>query len=633
MAAQNGPGSVISIGSSSEDEQPSIGTKRPRDDDSDDDTSSSGSSRSESPGSRIDAVSKSRKGAKRQKGVQKSVEASSPEEGEMSEDEPFEPMTRRVTRSQSRRAESPEKQQSKESQSSKASKQKKKKNKKNSREFALPDLEEPDPGETWEACFEAWYRTFITDNRIKSMKAVRSITKNKKIDEIPIGGNIGAKGRAPLKKAVKTLHTSGRLEEILQEMLESRDRGDQGQSTESGRQGGTSENIISVPSDSEEEYEPTLGAVILDTGKGSHQFLSTANGSSTLPADGNGVILNSNVPVGDEALQQQRRYFPSASDPGSMCLLCGRSGHAAPTCPHLACRFCNSKDHADFSCPSRVRCDKCRQLGHSSKVCTEKLALTKDEGLACSFCSGNDHTEPECTELWRSFHPEQEKLHTVAFIPPTCSSCGVEGEHYSGDCHNLSVKDTNPTWTLRNHDRYVDAQSEERSIEQNAALADGAPRARAPEMKIRGHSKTQHIQFHDSDSETDFLGRAPARGRAPIGQIRMSSNIQMPSDSRGANTRGRGPPPLPPGPPPPGPPPRRQDERDWQQSFVPPPPPGAPRYDSGPRGPPPNLPNRPPPQKSYHHVPPPASHRQSSGGRGGGKHRGGRRGGRGRGGK
>ena len=358
-------------------------------------------------------------------------------------------------------------------------------------------------------------------------------------------------------------------------MMGARERSDQQPNKDSLRKSGASENIISIPSDSEEEYEPTLGAAIIDTGKGSHRILPAVNGFSASQAVETSAV---NVPIGDEALQQQRRYFPSASDPSSMCLLCGRSGHVAPGCPHLACRFCNSKDHADFSCPSRVRCDKCRQLGHSAKECTEKLALTKAEGLVCSFCSSNDHTEPECTELWRSFHPEQEKLHTVAFILPTCSSCGVEGEHYSGDCHNISIKEANPTWTLRNHDRYVDAQSEERSIEENAALADGAPRARAPEMKIRGHSKTQHVQFHDSDSETDFLGRAPAKGRAPIGQIRMSSNIQMPSDPRGGNTRGRGPPPLPPGPPPSGPPPRRQDGRDWQRSFAPPPP-GAPRYD------------------------------------------------------
>ena len=182
-----------------------------------------------------------------------------------------------MTRSQSRRAESPEKQQLKDAQSASSSKPKKKKKKK-SRELALPDLEEPSLNETWEAAFETWFRTFITDNAIKSMKLVRSITKNKKIDEIPIGGNVGPKGRSPLKKAVKTLHTSGRLEEILQEMMGARERSDQQPNKDSLRKSGASENIISIPSDSEEEYEPTLGAAIIDTGKGSHRILPAVNG-------------------------------------------------------------------------------------------------------------------------------------------------------------------------------------------------------------------------------------------------------------------------------------------------------------------------------------------------------------------
>ncbi|KAL2202719.1 hypothetical protein CC79DRAFT_1325548 [Sarocladium strictum] len=529
MTSDPHPGSIISIGSSSDGDQPSTGTKRAREDDSEDDTSSSGSSRSrsESPESKVDAVSMSRrKGAKRQRAIQESVEASniaSPEEGEMSEDSRTKSFTRRVTRSQSRRLESPEKQATAESssQSNKTAKKKKKKKKKQKDrakavDWVTPGIPELGLDQTPEQATEAWCRDFFNANRadvkLIRLNSIRDIF----LAQIPLSGHLSNKNANSLKKCIRDMKRGGRLTQLQKEVRDgwTGDAQDANDQTTSER--ASSNNVISIPSESEEEYEPTMGLPIIDTSRGSQNQASAANGTSGTLENGNNKFA-----VGDEALRQQRRYFPSASEPSSMCLLCGRSGHLATSCPHLVCRFCSSHDHADFACPARVRCDKCRQLGHASKSCTEKLALTKAEGLACSFCAANDHLEQECTEPWRSFHPEQEVVHTVAFIAPSCSSCGVEGEHYSGDCQNIRVSEVNPTWTLRNHDRYVDTQATDKSIEEDAAgaLAGVAPQTRAPEMRIRGHAKTQHIQFHDSDSETEFLGQPSAKGRAPIGQI------------------------------------------------------------------------------------------------------------------
>ncbi|KAK0384930.1 hypothetical protein NLU13_7409 [Sarocladium strictum] len=651
MASNPHPGSVISIGSSSDEDRRSSGYKRAREDDSDDETSSSGSSRSrsESPGSRVDAVSLSRrKGVKRQKGIQDSVEAgtgSSTEEGEMSEDSPAEPVTGRVTRSQSRALGSPEKQTAPEasSQAGKASKKKTKKQKAMGVKWTTPEISNLGPSQSPEEATEAWCRDFINKNKANVKLLQLNTIRDIFLAQIPLSQHLSSRNSGALKKCIRSMKRGGRLTQILKEVRSGWERDPNGSQSRTLDKPGSSKDAMSIPSESEEEYEPTMGLSVDDTSKASSSQAPVANGTTSVLANGSNAALVKGIPTGEEEIRQQRRYFPSASDPSSMCLLCGRSGHNAISCPHLGCQFCSSMEHADFACPARARCKQCRQLGHASKSCTEKLSLTKDEGLACSFCAASDHLEQDCTEPWRSFHPEQEKIHTVTFIPPTCSSCGVEGEHYSGDCQNIRIDEVNPTWTLRNHDRYVDAQATDKSIEEDAAgaLAGLAPKARVPEMKIRGHAKTQHIQFHDSDSETEFLGQPPAKRGAPIGQIRMSSNIQMPSESRVNNTRGRGPahlPPLPPGPPPPGPPPPRNDGYNWQ----PPPPPGAPRYDTWPQGPPPSLPARPPAQNSYHHVPPPASHQQSSGGQSrqggggdsyrGGKNRNGKRGGGGGGG-
>ncbi|KAG6004593.1 hypothetical protein E4U21_000927 [Claviceps maximensis] len=349
-------------------------------------------------------------------------------------------------------------------------------------------------------------------------------------------------------------------------------------------------------------------------------------------ADGDNLVVRKNVPTGEEELNQQRRYFPSAADPSMMCLLCGGQDHRAMHCARSKCRFCSSLDHWDFCCPRiQTRCEKCRQLGHNAASCSEKLALTKEEGLACAYCRAEDHLEGNCTELWRSFHPDAQTIHRVAHLPRSCSVCGSK-HHFSGDCKQRRGVSANPTWSLRNHDMYIDPKCDALSIEETADSAGRKPPLRASETKIRGHAaRTANIvHFSETDdSEVEFLGtrakRDPKRGAAGAGrQIRLASNIKMPQtmgSHRVDNLR----PPLPGQPPlPPGPPP---SARQQSRAYVPPPPP--------------SLPAKPPASaQAYHNVPPPqhgsssgrgrGSHRDQRAGRGAGR---GARGTRGRGGR
>ncbi|KAG6017384.1 hypothetical protein E4U54_007389 [Claviceps lovelessii] len=349
------------------------------------------------------------------------------------------------------------------------------------------------------------------------------------------------------------------------------------------------------------------------------------------------VVVKKDVPTGEEELRQQRRYFPSAADPSMMCLLCGGQGHRAMHCARSKCRFCNSSDHWDFCCPRiQTRCDKCRQLGHKTASCSEKLALTKEEGLACAYCRSEDHLEGNCTELWRSFHPDAQTIHRVAHLPRSCSVCGSK-HHFSGDCKHRRGVSANPTWSLRNHDMYIDPKCNALSIEETADSAARKPPLRASETKIRGHAaRTANIvHFSETDdSEVEFLGtrakRESKRGAGSAGgQIRMASNIQIPQMMTNHRFDKDTRPPLPGQPPlPPGPPPSAgQQSRVYPPSLPPPPPP--------------SLPAKPPASaQGYHKVPPPqhgsssgrgrSSYRDQRGGRGAGR---GARGGRGRGGR
>lgn len=375
------------------------------------------------------------------------------------------------------------------------------------------------------------------------------------------------------------------------------------------------------------EYEPSEQPPALDPATeeaASQPQTSTPNGEAA--ASTNGAVVTQ--PVVEQPTEEQRRYFPSAADASRMCVSCGREGHTADACTYNKCRFCGEAGHWDFTCQSiPVRCDKCRQLGHKAATCVEKLALTKDEGLACAYCGLADHLENECTESWRSFHPDSETVRMVSSISPSCAVCGSRN-HFASDCSQRGDNPHNSTWTLRNRNLYVDPNCGEVTIEEAVDQYGGQKKPLRENAKIPGHaSRTMNVHYSESDdSETELLGNWPVKKKTPkAGQIRMSSNIQFNGTQ----------PPLPPGPPPPLPPPPSRPPGY-------PPPPGVSNYrNSQPSNAPPSLPLK-PPASSRERPPPPPPPRDSRNndrgrrngppprGRGG---RGGRGRGRGRGGR
>ncbi|KAK4237465.1 hypothetical protein C8A03DRAFT_15991 [Achaetomium macrosporum] len=186
---------------------------------------------------------------------------------------------------------------------------------------------------------------------------------------------------------------------------------------------------------------------------------------SPVTAVANGPDYASVGPLDGEDAAYRERYFPGIGLDETFCAMCASHGHAAAQCPQMMCRFCHVTGHRSFSCPTRLRCTKCRQLGHVKKDCREKLKLASGE-MECAFCQSRDHIDASCHELWRSFVFNPDTVRKVQSLPMFCYCCGHEG-HYGPVCGLNQQKPTEgpwETWSKANHDRYTDPASSEVAV-------------------------------------------------------------------------------------------------------------------------------------------------------------------------
>ncbi|KAK4144271.1 uncharacterized protein C8A04DRAFT_11600 [Dichotomopilus funicola] len=200
-------------------------------------------------------------------------------------------------------------------------------------------------------------------------------------------------------------------------------------------------------------------------------------------------------------------YYPDAAVSGgvSFCHACASRSHSAAECPEKTCRFCGDREHRTFACPTRVRCTKCKQLGHRRHDCREKLVTPADQ-LECAFCASREHGDASCHELWRSVRPAPDTVRKVRELPIYCYNCGYGG-HYGPACGLLPVRTKEgpwETWSRANAELYQDAASSEVAVAFESSRSSGSTKTTSGRPDFgKSIVPQRHIFFEEDDDEDD----------------------------------------------------------------------------------------------------------------------------------
>ena len=244
-------------------------------------------------------------------------------------------------------------------------------------------------------------------------------------------------------------------------------------------------------------------------------------------------------------LYLQQRYYPSSDLNILRCLACSKTGHHTLKCPLMTCTICQTSGvHSEAMCPQKKRCNKCRERGHQTEACKEKLSLPKSE-MSCDICHSTDHLEMACHYVWRSFDPRPEEIFTVQHIPVECYTCGYSS-HFGPECglHRGVVLSGGFTWSKNNLNTYVDPSSNSRAL---SAGKDFSIPNKGPN---RGHANDPITIDDESDAEPFIRPKVlPSRPKGGKIQVQPVQQNQKAPQKRQKKNKNKQPAPAPAPPP------------------------------------------------------------------------------------
>ncbi|KAJ5729879.1 uncharacterized protein N7483_004387 [Penicillium malachiteum] len=216
------------------------------------------------------------------------------------------------------------------------------------------------------------------------------------------------------------------------------------------------------------------------------------------------------------------------------CFECLKRGHLSEVCPDKDCPHCGQwGEHTALWCPVWLRCEKCRERGHSEAECTSSLRSSAGE-VPCDICGRTDHVERRCLRRIQlpMYEPDTMTGSNQFRISISCSHC-LSNSHILGDCPNR-VQTQETAWiSLR-------GISPSRIINTNTERDPEPPRP-VNYQEGRGRPQGRRGGFNarsDSSSSDDVLPlraasnrNPPPRGN-PRGRGRGAANPPSSSGSR-----------------------------------------------------------------------------------------------------
>ncbi|KAJ6014519.1 hypothetical protein N7540_009110 [Penicillium herquei] len=218
------------------------------------------------------------------------------------------------------------------------------------------------------------------------------------------------------------------------------------------------------------------------------------------------------------------------------CFECLKRGHLSDVCPDKDCPHCGKwGEHTALWCPVWLRCEKCRERGHSEEECTSRLRSSPGE-VPCDICGGTDHVERRCLRRLQlpMYEPDTMTGSNQFRISISCSHC-LSNSHILGDCPNR-VQTQETAWiSLR-------GISPSRIININTARDSEPPRPiNYQEGRGRPQGRRGGINARSESSSSD--GVLPLRATSNRNPPR-NGNPPPPRNPRGRGRGAANPPPA-----------------------------------------------------------------------------------------
>jgi len=118
-----------------------------------------------------------------------------------------------------------------------------------------------------------------------------------------------------------------------------------------------------------------------------------------------------------------------------------------------------------------LKCQRCRIRGHDKSECKGNFVPYNQLTDPCDYCGKVGHIEEECSDLWRSYWPDERSVKKIPRrqMIVACYNCGAN-DHWGDDCLDLPERlkgklGTWSCWTKEYADLFIIEDAESKALD------------------------------------------------------------------------------------------------------------------------------------------------------------------------